>query len=276
MNTITFQDYLNSNYGSKKSGTVSSYLKAIYILDEIFRKNDVFNLNNTSLNDVRDPCLIEQIIEYIADEEDKFREKKPSLFDLGKPTQTSYPRNRFCTAAIRRLGDFIKTNCIQEASQIVHSSKKKGIKLSNELLERFKINNFKTEKKRLIKQRIGQDLFRAIILDIYGHKCCLTGLEISEVLRASHIIPWAECEESRLNPENGLCLSATYDAAFDKYLITFDEQFRLVLSPTIKEAYTSEAFKNHFLKMEGKKIDLPSEHKPSLEFMANHREKLIV
>lgn len=59
MHTITFQEYLNSNYGSKKSGTVSSYLKAIYILDEIFRKNDVFNLNNTSLNDIRDPYLIE-------------------------------------------------------------------------------------------------------------------------------------------------------------------------------------------------------------------------
>lgn len=276
MHTITFQEYLNSNYGSKKSGTVSSYLKAIYILDEIFRKNDVFNLNNTSLNDIRDPYLIERIIEYVSDEEDKFRNKQPSLFDLGKSTQTSYPRNRFCTAAIRRLGDYIKTNCIHEASQIVHSSTKKGIKLSNELLERFKINNFKTEKERLIKQRIGQDIFRAIILDIYGHKCCLTGLEIPEVLRVSHIIPWAECEESRLNPENGLCLSATYDAAFDRYLITFDEQFRLVLSPAIKDAYTSEAFKNYFLKMEGKKIELPAEHKPSLQFMANHREKLIV
>lgn len=127
MHTITFQEYLNSNYGSKKSGTVSSYLKAIYILDEIFRKNDVFNLNNTSLNDIRDPYLIERIIEYVSDEEDKFRNKQPSLFDLGKSTQTSYPRNRFCTAAIRRLGDYIKTNCIHEASQIVHSSKKWGL-----------------------------------------------------------------------------------------------------------------------------------------------------
>lgn len=72
-------------------------------------------------------------------------------------------------------------------------------------------------------------------IDIYEYRCCLTGIEVPEVLRASHIIPWSGSKNTCLNPENGLCLSASYDAAFDKHLITFDEDYRLVLIPVIKK-----------------------------------------
>lgn len=115
-----------------------------------------------------------------------------------------------------------------------------------------------------------------MLLEIYDAKCCITGIDIPEVLRASHIVPWAECIDTRLNPENGLCLSATYDAAFDKHLITIDEDYRLVLSPVLKEEYTSEAFKTHFLKYEGTTIALPSMFKPSQDYLSKHRAKLIV
>ena len=150
-----------------------------------------------------------------------------------------------------------------------------GATLSKKLIKRFHINTEKTEKEAQAMRRIGQDMFRAILMNIYSYKCCLTGLDVPEILRASHIIPWAENKENRLNPENGLCLSATYDAAFDKHLITFDEDYRLVLSPVLKEEYTSEAFKTHFLSFEGKKMCLPDIFIPSQDFMAIHRKKLI-
>lgn len=273
---MTFRDYLNSAYGAKKSGTVSSYLKAISILDEIFKQDDIFNLNNLSLSEIRDPYVIENIIDFVAAEENKFRANEPSIFDLGKPTQTSYPQKRFCTAAIRRLGEYIKSVCDAEVMQLVNTSKQDGMNLSEKLLNRFRINHSTTEKESVVKHRIGQNIFRAMLLDIYSSKCCLTGLDVPEVLRASHIIPWSECKETRLNPENGLCLSATYDAAFDKHLITFDEDYKLVLSPMLKETYTSEAFKKYFLKLEGKAIMLPFKYQPSQQFLEKHRDKLIV
>ena len=60
------------------------------------------------------------------------------------------------------------------------------------------------------------------------------GFSLADILRASHISPWAEDEKNRINPENGMCLSATYDAAFDRHLISFDEHYRLVVSKDIK------------------------------------------
>ena len=166
--------------------------------------------------------------------------------------------------------------CCEDATDIMRSSTHKGSKLSSDLLKRFNINDKGTDKEIRAKRRVGQNIFRAMLLEIYDAKCCITGIDIPEVLRASHIVPWAECIDTRLNPENGLCLSATYDAAFDKHLITFDEDYRLVLSPVLKEEYTSEAFKTHFLKYEGTTIVLPLMFKPSQDYLSKHRAKLIV
>lgn len=104
MPTQTFEDYLHSTYSNQNSRAAGSYIKAIEILDRIFSQRDVFNLNNQSLADITDPILIAQIIDFVAEEEDKFRNEQNSIFDLGLRTQTSYPKKRFCTAAIRRLG----------------------------------------------------------------------------------------------------------------------------------------------------------------------------
>ncbi len=276
MSKQTFKDYLHATYSNRNSGAASSYLQAIRILDELFTAKGLFNLNGRSIADVRDPVLLEKIIEYVVEEEDKFRRDEDSIFHSGRTTQRSYPKKRFCSAAIRRLGEFVNQLCCAEVSAALHNNPTgSGAKLSSKLLRKFHINDKGTDREVQAKRRVGQDIFRAILLDIYGSKCCLTGIDIPEVLRASHIISWAERANTRLNPENGLCLSATYDAAFDKHLITFDEEYRLVLSPILKETYTSEAFKRHFLKFEGKAICLPTIYCPSQEFLEKHREKLI-
>lgn len=80
-----------------------------------------------------------------------------------------------------------------------------------------------TEAERLVVQRIGQGIFRESLLEYWQGRCPLTGIEEPELLRAAHIIPWARCgDEERLNVYNGLLLSALWDAAFDKGLVTFD------------------------------------------------------
>lgn len=272
----SFNDYIRSTYSIKNSGTASSYLMAIKILDELFQKEDVFNLGGMSLTEIRDPYLIGSIIDFVSQEEDKYRNGKKSIFDLGKDTQTSYPRKRFCTAAIRRLGEFVNYICGKEATDIMLKSAHVGKKLSTSLLRGYHINDSGTDKEVRAKRRVGQNIFRTMLLEIYESKCCLTGIDIPDVLRASHIIPWAECINTRLNLENDLCLSATYDAAFDRHLITFDEDYRLMLSPMLKDCYTSEAYKTHFLSFEGKRIALPQKFKPSQDYLEKHRAKLIV
>jgi len=81
-----------------------------------------------------------------------------------------------------------------------------------------------TEVDRIVRQRVGQSLFRAALIDYWG-ACPLTGVTDPALLRASHIVPWAECasDAERLNVFNGLLLCAHWDAAFDAGLVTFDD-----------------------------------------------------
>lgn len=93
-----------------------------------------------------------------------------------------------------------------------------------------------TEKQALIKSRIGQGYFRKSLMKKYEGKCIITGIDIGKVLIASHIVPWSVSDNSnRLNPENGLLLSATYDKLFDCGLITFKDNGEIVTSRFIRE-----------------------------------------
>lgn len=101
--------------------------------------------------------------------------------------------------------------------------------------ELVKIGPCTTEVERLVKQRVGQDTFRAALMDYWGGACAVTGLDLPEVLRASHAKPWADCasDEERLDVFNGLLLCANLDALFDRGLITFDNSGRLISSSCI-------------------------------------------
>lgn len=75
----------------------------------------------------------------------------------------------------------------------------------------------KTEVERLVAQRVGQDIFRRSLIDYWGGRCAVTGLAVPELLRASHIKPWADCanDDERLDVFNGLLLAPSLDALFD-------------------------------------------------------------
>lgn len=98
-----------------------------------------------------------------------------------------------------------------------------------------------TEAERLVVQRVGQGVFRESLLDYWQGHCPLTGISDAALLRASHIIPWKDCpsDAERLNVHNGLLLSALWDAAFDRGLVTFDDDgnpvFSLALSASAAE-----------------------------------------
>ncbi len=99
-----------------------------------------------------------------------------------------------------------------------------------------------TEAERLVVQRIGQDIFRDRLMDYWQGRCPLTGISDPALLRASHIVPWSECDSDaeRLDVHNGLLLSALWDAAFDCALVTFDDMGKPEFSPSLSEQARAE------------------------------------
>lgn len=126
----------------------------------------------------------------------------------------------------------------------------------------------------LIEARIGQSFFRQSVLSAYDFKCCITGLAIPELLVASHIVPWRTDASNRLNPKNGLCLSAVHDRAFDIGLIAISEDFRLLLSRRLRESNSSPFIKNSFHSYADRAINLPAKFAPDPAFLRFHREQL--
>lgn len=126
------------------------------------------------------------------------------------------------------------------------------------------------------KVRVTQSRFRKWILSIYGGKCCVTGLTVPQLLQASHISDWSADPANRMNPSNGLCLSATYHAAFDNHLITFDDDYRMVLSKSIRDYCTNKVHSDYFAAFEGKRLALPSRFLPDKTLLAKHRAEVVV
>ena len=78
-----------------------------------------------------------------------------------------------------------------------------------------------TERDATVRQRVGQDLFREGLMTLWRGRCAISGLDVPELLRASHAKPWAvSTDAERLDVYNGLLLAAHLDAAFDAGLIT--------------------------------------------------------
>lgn len=95
-----------------------------------------------------------------------------------------------------------------------------------------------TEAERLVVQRVGQNLFRDALMDYWQGRCCVTGLAVPALLRASHIKPWAKCQsdDERLDVFNGLLLAPHIDALFDGGWISFSDQGDLLVSEALPSA----------------------------------------
>lgn len=123
---------------------------------------------------------------------------------------------------------------------------------------------------RAVKTRVNQNVFRQIVLVNYSGECAITKIDIPELLIASHIIPWSQNENERLNPENGICLSPTFDKCFDKGFIGIDADYKIHLSGRIKEQSAKPYFEKTFKDLEGRKIHLPLKYLPKREFLDYH------
>lgn len=137
-------------------------------------------------------------------------------------------------------------------------------------------DDFTGETRRVVaEQRIKQHFFRRAVLSSYRSRCCMSGLSETRLLIASHIVPWSKDKTNRLNPSNGLCLSAIHDRAFDKGLISLTDDFRVVVCNELRKR--DEPFvKQVLLPLEGQQIELPERFRPDHAFLVRHREEVFL
>jgi putative restriction endonuclease len=132
-----------------------------------------------------------------------------------------------------------------------------------------------TESTASVKVRRGQQFFRQAVLNAYGGRCAVTGNAVRDLLIASHIVPWNAMEEHRLDPQNGIALNALHDKAFDKGLITFDSELRLVCAPFIRDHFTTDAIAKNFKVYQGLQLVIPAEASgPKAEYLDWHRNQI--
>jgi putative restriction endonuclease len=118
--------------------------------------------------------------------------------------------------------------------------------------------------------RVGQAFFRRAVLSAYDYRCCITGLAVPELLLASHIVPWRVDPTNRLNPRNGLCLSALHDRSFDAGIITIAENMAVTVTGKYA-AKDDHFFEAALLAYDGQPIALPEKFRPDSEFLNYHR-----
>jgi putative restriction endonuclease len=129
------------------------------------------------------------------------------------------------------------------------------------------------EKERLVIVRVNQSLFRKMVLTNFNNKCCITGITQTELLVASHILPWSKDKGNRLNPKNGLALNTLHDKAFDCGLITITTDLKIKISPSFLKNREILSIKQNFIDYDGKSLIEPQKFFPDVEFLKVHNER---
>jgi putative restriction endonuclease len=130
---------------------------------------------------------------------------------------------------------------------------------------------------QIVRARINQTFFRRALLSSFNYTCCITKIQVPDLLIASHIKPWCVCNESeKTNPRNGLLLNVFHDKAFDLGYFTINKKFELIVSSKIG-IYLNNRFCHEWLKsLNGKEIKRPEKFLPSSEFIEYHNDVVFI
>jgi len=131
--------------------------------------------------------------------------------------------------------------------------------------------NGPTQEPRVVMTRLYQSFFRRAVLSSYGSACCVCGLDLPALLVASHIVPWAARQDTRTDPQNGLCLCALHDKAFDRGFLSVDAGYKIVVSVAVRvsRATFTQAALHTF---HHQQVRLPSRFVPKTEYLQWHMD----
>jgi putative restriction endonuclease len=127
------------------------------------------------------------------------------------------------------------------------------------------------EREAIIRVRVNQSFFRRRILSAYDFQCCITGLKVRELLVASHIVPWSQDAQNRLNPRNGLCLNPLHDRAFDRGFMWIDDQLCVRFSSAVTGRSESDLAFQWLTSFDGSRLRLPANFTPDRRLLEEHR-----
>jgi putative restriction endonuclease len=123
---------------------------------------------------------------------------------------------------------------------------------------------------KIVKSRVNQSLFRKVVINNYSNSCAICGLDIKNLLVASHILSWSENEANRLNPENGLSLCNIHDKAFEMGYIGIDIDYSILVSKDLKKIKDKTTFLSLFGRHEHNLIIFPDKFFPNINFLESH------
>ena len=223
----SFTDFIFAT-NTDGSGKAASYVRALDMLGPILTKHYPKPIVGGSMWRKFSLADIRAIHEWICAES----RKGSASFIYSDFESPSYLKNNFCSAAVRAYGEFLATEAFENGILAKVSGETGGKAVAQKAealidatsptdLEAHLNLTAKEGKMKLaaVKVRVNQDIFRKMVLQNYSSKCCITGLSVPDVLRASHINPWSEDEKNRLNTENGLCLSAACFVDLKKFIV---------------------------------------------------------
>jgi predicted restriction endonuclease len=165
---------------------------------------------------------------------------------------------RMYSNALKRFRYFVLASNITDLAE-----EKEVQKLNNDITI--------TERESIIKARIGQGDYRTRLLEKYNYSCIITQIRIPTVLIASHIKPWSVSTNiERLSVENGFIFSATYDRLFDRGLISFKDDGKMLISSMI----TNDDAQN--LKLDKAKTYDIKFTSPMKNFLDYHRDVIFI
>lgn len=155
------------------------------------------------------------------------------------------------------------SNDILEDSAVEYAKKIKRLQAN--------LNEEQYEEERFL--RSGR--FKREVLLNYNNTCCISGLRIDttaniSMLDACHIIPFSESYDDTIS--NGLALTPTLHRAFDRGLISLNNNYQVIIKNDFVEPNDSSYSIKQF---EGQKILLPKKHDwfPATHKLRYHREK---
>ncbi len=162
---------------------------------------------------------------------------------------------------------------LEAAADYEHLASSHGVKADADLLEDTPPLEEGRNRSATVQIRVNQARFRKAVLASYNATCCISGLCHEKLVIASHIVPWSEDTKNRLNPQNGLCLSALHDRAYDQGLITVMPDFRVRVSNQLKRSASDGFIAESLLRFDNRPIQLPERFQPSPKFLASHARR---
>ena len=281
MNVLSdFTTFINETNtpGSNKAG---SYVRALKYLNVMLREcspdwedlGDIFEVDSIA--------TLKKLHRLALDEGVK---GEASIFAQAD-VPPSYLKNRFCAGALRALigyrlaleQDAEMENRLANTTDplVVAKTIEQAPLPEPKFFLEGNVNPQSKEGKAALSRNLevrNRRFFTKLVLSNFDNACCLTGLDVPATLRACLIV--SEDKRKAFSPDNALCLSATYAAAFKEHLISFDEDNRMILSPALREHATSEIFHHTFKTYEGAHMRTALRFQPSAKLLAQHRERL--